>query len=304
MNYTRIITIVALVLAVVAGYFTWQLGQRQSEKTFVPALKYKIEPGTLITADMLMPSGIPLEVKAVADMPVITDNEMLVGKIAFTHILPGVPVFSAQVVNENESIWPESKNNYFITIDFSEFGVNHPPFNFMRGLINVCVTISQEKVMENFPSLPAAVFKAMTLNDSFCPIRNMPAVALTSDNMMPYTYIRYDPNAQKYVTSPAAVKFGIWLPDISQVQVLQRVAHELKIGAKLGYYYPYFVLPPAEQSDTTFVIEYEKQFDPYEMFKIKWNENVEINEELFRELFGENLLYSDQKTPSENVLMP
>lgn len=273
----KTITIIALVVAAITAYFVWQGSQHTSNQVFVPALQFNVAPGTRIESTMLVPNGVPLDANALKDLPIVTDVNQIVGKVAMAHIFANVPIIKQQLVDSDQSIWAQSKTNFFISIPLKDIGLTEVPYTFMHGKIDICETISQAKSLQLFTNgLPTDEYQKMVLHDTFCPVKNIYAIALTDQNLLPWTYVTFDPNAKKYIAGPKATKIGFWLQREEDILSLKRVLADISAGKSLEYVDAFLVLPPTDSTtdyskDANTVIDLSKQvISPYDFFGIPY----------------------------------
>jgi len=206
------IPILSIIVAAVVAYLMWRLTQDVSQMVSIPVLNSRVAPGTKITPDLVTYASVDEKILQNTPVQLIADPSSLIGKVAFTNILDNTPIFAPQVVDADQYSFAEAKNNYFVSFGLDELNVSELPYNFVKGKITVCMVVQNPHVLNQFPiGLPPEDMETLSLQDIRCPIRNIQAVALTADNMLPWVYMTYDPEAGKYVAGPNASKIGFWV---------------------------------------------------------------------------------------------
>lgn len=243
------ISLISLIVALLAGYLLYEQLQSSVKMVEVPVLTTRVSPGTKITPNLVGSILVDEKIFSSTNMPVVRSKEQIVGKIAYTHILENTMIFAPQLVEDTRYLFDESKQNYFVVFNLSDLGNARLPYNFIKGKINICVVSNMALQQIVDPK----VLNTLDLQEMICPVRYIPAVALTNDNVLPWTYMVYDQTAQKYVPGPEASKIGFWVKDEQELDALMDVLYRPRVAGQQASLL--FVLPPFEATDNQTVIE-------------------------------------------------
>jgi len=206
------IPLFSLLVAGVLAFFMWRQTQSTIKMTDILAFNANIAPGTIITPELLVTIQMDETILNNAVLTPLVNPADVVGKVARYNIMAGTPIYREQFVEKGQYSFQESENSYFISFGLDELNVTRLPYGFVKGKITLCMVVQNSQIMGQFPiGLPPQEIETLRLQDIRCPVRNIQAVALTADNMLPWTYMVYDPEAQKYVAGPEPAKIGFWI---------------------------------------------------------------------------------------------